>query len=107
MDVSISVSSPGFDLFLLSPKNTLWQASREDQLRNIGMPSFMTVTADDSSRNSRCNQSTRNDIRVAFHTFSVLPVDSCAGRNDFLPVEPNIRMADRSGIAHSTMPVSA
>jgi len=45
MDVSISVSSPGFGLFLLSPKNTLWQASTEDQLRNIGMPSFVTVTA--------------------------------------------------------------
>jgi len=58
MDVSISVSSPGFDLFLLSPKNTIWQASTEDQLRNIGMPSFVTVTADDSSRNSRCRGTT-------------------------------------------------
>ncbi len=43
MDVSSSVSSPGFDLFLVSPKNTLWQASTEDQLRNFGMPSFVTV----------------------------------------------------------------
>ena len=43
MDVSSSVSSPGFDVFLLSHKSTLWQASTEDQLRNFGMPSFVTV----------------------------------------------------------------
>jgi hypothetical protein len=40
---NMEVSSPGFDLFLVSRKKTLWQASTEDQLRNFGMPSFVTV----------------------------------------------------------------
>ena len=42
-DVSIALAVRASMFPSNPPKNTLWQASTEDQLRNFGMPSFVTA----------------------------------------------------------------
>jgi hypothetical protein len=44
---NMDISGPGLDVSCQPPKKTtLWQASTENQLRNIGTPSFVTAKVD-------------------------------------------------------------